>query len=274
MVYLANFAKKCVVLFVALTIVVLLFSPEIQKQPVKLLSLPVGTTVYYLQVVSNGFFEGLSEIWQGYIDLIDVREENLQLRHTITKLEAENSRLREKEILTERLKTILDYKEHAEVDMVAAQVIGRNPSQWFDTIIINKGSHDGLDVDMGVVTPRGVVGKIIHVASRYAQVLLISDYNSAIGATVQRTRDEGIVQGINTDSLQLKYLSHDSEVSFGDLLVTSGMEGSFIKGLSIGRVEDIVRRDGEMFLKIKTTVAVDLKRAEEVLVIRSVQDES
>ncbi len=274
MFYLASFAKKCALLLLVLTIVLFIFFPEIQKQPVKLLSLPIGTTVYYLQIASNGFFEGLSEIWEGYINLTDVREENLQLRKTIAKLEAENSRLREKEILTERLKKVLAYKEHTEVEMVAAEVIGRNPSQWFDTIIINKGSSDGIDVDMGVVTPRGVVGKIIHTGRRYAQVLLVSDNNSAIGATVQRTRDEGIVRGVNTDSLQLKYLSPDSEVSYGDLLVTSGMEGSFVKGLKIGRVEDIVRQEGEMFLKIKTTVAVDLKRVEEVLVIRSIQDES
>lgn len=273
MVYLTSFARKCVILLIFLTITALFFSPDIQKQPVKLLSLPIGTSVYYLQIVSNGFFDGLSEIWEGYIDLMGVREEKAGLLDKIAILEFENSRLREKEILTERLKTLLDYREHVDVKMVAAEVIGRDPSQWFDTIIINKGSVDGIAVDMGVVTPRGVVGKVIHLGPRYAQVLLVSDYNSAIGATVQRTRDEGIIQGVNANSLQLKYLPQDSKVSYGDLLVTSGMEGSFIKGLSIGRVEDLVRRDGEMFLKIKTTVAVDLKKVEEVLVILSIQDE-
>ncbi|NOY85283.1 MAG: rod shape-determining protein MreC [Nitrospirae bacterium] len=273
MIYLASFAKKGATLFVLLSIVVFIFSPETQKKPLKLLSLPVGTSVYYLQVASNGLFDGIFEIWEGYIDLMDVREENLNLLHRIDRLTLENSRLREKEILTDRLKALLDYREHADVEMVSAEVIGRDPSQWFDTIILNKGSVDGIAVDMGVVTPMGVVGKVIHVAPRYAQVLLVSDFNSAIGARVQRTRDEGIIQGVNTDSLQLKYLSHDSKVSVGDLLVTSGMEGSFIKGLNIGRVEDLERRDGEMFLKIKTTVAVDLSKVEEVLIIRSIQDE-
>ncbi|VAX31200.1 Rod shape-determining protein MreC [hydrothermal vent metagenome] len=273
MIYLASFAKKGATLFVLLSIVVFIFSPETQKKPLKLLSLPVGTSVYYLQVASNGLFDGIFEIWEGYIDLMDVREENLNLLHRIDRLTLENSRLREKEILTDRLKALLDYREHADVGMVSAEVIGRDPSQWFDTIILNKGSVDGIAVDMGVVTPMGVVGKVIHVAPRYAQVLLVSDFNSAIGARVQRTRDEGIIQGVNTDSLQLKYLSHDSKVSVGDLLVTSGMEGSFIKGLNIGRVEDLERRDGEMFLKIKTTVAVDLSKVEEVLIIRSIQDE-
>lgn len=274
MIYLASFAKKGFIFIVFLTIIIFVFSPDVQKKPVKLLSLPVGTTVYYLQIASNGLFDGIFEIWEGYINLINVREENVALLHKIDALTLENSRLREKEILTERLKTLLEYREHAEVEMVSAEVIGRDPSQWFDTIIINKGSHDGIAVDMGVVTPLGVVGKVIHVGPRYAQVLLISDYNSAIGATVQRTRDEGIIQGVDAHSLQLKYLSHDSRVSVGDLLVTSGMEGSFIKGLHIGRVEDLVRRDGEMFLKIKTTVEVDLKKVEAVLVIQSIQDES
>ncbi len=273
MIYLASFAKKGATLLVLLTIVVFIFSPELQKKPLKLLSLPVGTSVYYLQIVSNGFFDGIFEIWDGYIDLMDVREENVNLLNRIDRLALENSRLREKEILTERLKALLEYKEHADVEMVSAEVIGRDPSQWFDTIILNKGSVDGIAVDMGVVTPMGVVGKVIHTGPRYAQVLLVSDFNSAIGARVQRTRDEGIIQGVDTDSLQLKYLSHDSKVSVGDLLVTSGMEGSFIKGLNIGRVEDLERHDGEMFLKIKTTVAVDLNKVEEVLIILSIQDE-
>ncbi len=273
MIYLASFAKKGAALLVFLIVLFFIFSPETQKKPLKLLSLPVENSVYYLQVTSNGFFDGIFEIWDGYIDLMDVREENLKLLHEIDRLRLENSRFREKDVLTERLKTLLDYKEHADVEMVSAEVIGRNPSQWFDTIILNKGSMDGIAVDMGVVTPMGVVGKVIHVGSRHAQVLLVSDFNSAIGARVFRTRDEGIVQGVNVDSLQLKYLSHDSKVSIGDLLVTSGMEGSFIKGLNIGRVEDLERRDGEMFLKIKTTVAVDLNKVEEVLIIQSIQDE-
>lgn len=273
MFYLTSVAKKSFYFFIALILVLFLFSPDIQKKPINIINLPVGTTVYYLQIVSTGLFDGLSRIWDDYINLVDVQEENGRLHHRIAILEKENNQFREKVILAERLKSFLEYKEHSQVTTTVAAVIGRQPSQWFDTMMINKGSLDGIQNDMGVITPQGIVGKIIDTQPRYAQVLLISDRNSAIGAIVQRTRDEGVIQGIDSNALQLKYLPHDSQVSIGDLLVTSGMEGSFTKGLIIGHVENIEKGDGEMFLKIRTTVAVDVRKIEEVMIIQSIENE-
>ncbi len=270
---LLGFSKKFLYLFIFLIIVFSLFSPEIQRKPVKLLSLPVGTAVYYVQLGSSSVFQGLGQIWDRYINLVGVQMENERLHSRITVLEGDNRRLSEKVILSERLKVLLDYKEHSQVDMITAAVIGRKPSQWFDTIMINKGSLEGIEIDMGVVVPQGVVGKVIDSGPHYAQVLLVSDRNSAIGATVQRTRDEGIAQGVDAYSVHLKYLPHDSKVAIGDLLVTSGMEGSFTKGIKIGQVEDIKRKKGEMFLKIKATLGTDLRKVEEVLVIRSIENE-
>ncbi|MFQ5587239.1 MAG: rod shape-determining protein MreC [Nitrospiria bacterium] len=274
MVYLASTPKKLLYFFIALLVLVFLFSSEVQKKPLKLLTMPVGSAVYYLQIASNGLFDGVGKIWDHYLHLVDVQEENTQLRRAIETLQIENTLLKEKGFLAHRLKTILDYKEHSNVDLIAAAVIGRKPSQWFDTLMINKGSSDGIQVDMGVLAPTGVVGKIIDTGPHYAQVLMVSDRNSAIGAIVQRTRDEGIVQGIDDHTLQLKYLPHDTTVAVGDLLVTSGMEGSFTKGLKIGQVKDIERKKGEMFLKITATIGSNLRRVEEVLVIRSIQNET
>ncbi len=273
MVYLASASKKLLYVLITLLFVFFLFSSEAQKQPLKLLTLPIGTAVYYLQIGSNGLFDGFEQLWTHYLNLIQVQEENEQLRRKISMLTIENNQLREKGFLADRLKTILEYKEHSQVDMIAASIIGRKPSQWFDTITINKGSADGIQVDMGVLTPQGVVGKIIDTGPHYAQVLLISDRNSAIGVMVQRTRDEGIVQGIDDQTLQLKYLPHDTPVSVGDTLVTSGMEGSFIKGLQIGRIETVEQGKGEMFLKIKAAISSDLRKMEEVFVIKSIENE-
>lgn len=270
---LSSFPKKILYIVLTLVLVVFLFFPESQKKPVKILSLPAGTAVYYLQIISSGSMSGLGQIWDDYLYLINVQKENKRLRQALAALQTENSRLREKEAMVDRLKILLAYKQHSRVDTIVAEVIGRKPSQWFDTIMINKGSSDGIKIDMGVLSPQGIVGKIIDTGTHYAQVLLISDRNSAVGTMVQRTRDEGIAQGIDLNTLQLKYLPHDSQVSVGDFLVTSGMEGSFPKGLKIGQVKDIQLREGEMFLKIKTTIVADIKKIEEVMVIRSIHNE-
>ncbi len=273
MIYLSSTIKKLLYGIITFILLVFLFSKDEKKTPAKLLTLPVGTAVYYMQIASNGLFSGIEHVWDRYVNLIHVQEENTLLRGQVERLKLENNTLREKGFLADRLKIMLDYIEHSDVDMIPATVIGRKPSQWYDTITINKGSSDGIQIDMGVLSPQGIVGKVIHTGPHFAQVLLVSDRNSAIGALVQRTRDEGIVQGVDDSTVQLKYLPHDATVSVGDLLITSGMEGSFAKGLPVGQVEEIERNKGEMFLKIRARIGSDLLNIEEVLVIRSIQNE-
>jgi len=272
MIHFTPFYKRIFSSLLSLVVVVLLLSPETQKKPIAWLSVPVGTAVYGLQLGTHSFFKGAREIWEGYIRLIDVEKENRQLRKTIAALEGENSRLQEKGILADRLQTLLHYQEHTTILTTAAAVIGRKPSQWFDTIMINKGQSHGIAIDMGVIAPQGVVGKVIHVGANYAQVLLSTDRNSAISATVQRTREKGIVQGNDLGSARLKYLPHDAKVAVGDTLITSGMEGSFSKGLKIGEIKAIEGREAEMFLKIEVDFGVDVGKIEEVLVILSIED--
>ncbi|MFQ5597215.1 MAG: rod shape-determining protein MreC [Nitrospiria bacterium] len=273
MVYLSNRLKKLFYLLFSLGTAFLLFSPDLQKKPLQWISVPVGSAVYYMQIGTDSFFNRLRSVWDDYLHLVDVEGRNRQLRRTIAFLEGENNALREKSLLANRLMKLLNYQEHSKIHATAAAVIGRKPSQWFDTILINKGESDGIAVDMGVIIPQGVVGKVVHTGAHYSQVLLASDRNSAISATVQRTREQGIVQGDDAGSARLKYLPHDSKIDIGDQLITSGLEGSFSKGLIIGRVAEISGREEEMFLKIKIIYEIDLDRIEEVLIIQSIQDQ-
>lgn len=265
--------KKRIGFFVLLISLILLLVSERQKQPIPLLRLPLDAAVYTMQIGSFFLFDGIGNIWQSYIDLIDLKKENDALRQHIAKLEGENTRLREKGRLADRLRGLLDFKEHTRLDTIAATVIGRKPTQWFETIIINKGSADGVKIDMGVIVPQGIVGKVIHASRHFSQVLLASDRNSAVSATVQRTREQGIVQGADGGVARLKYFPHDAGIEVGDLLVTTGLEGSFSKGLKIGRVEQILGRKKELFLRIELSFGIDLDSVEEVLVIRSIEDQ-
>jgi rod shape-determining protein MreC len=259
--------KRFFSLVIALTFVLFLFSPELQKKPVRLLGKPVGALVYYAQEGLYNLLFGIESIWYGYIDLIHVRQENLDLRRELSELKGEANRLREQEELASRLQVLLDYKRENPDRILVAKVIGRKLSHWYDTIMINRGEKDGIMADMGVVTPAGVVGKVVKTGPHFAQVLLITDRNSAVAAINQRTRDQGIVEGTEKDKIRMKYLPRFAETRPADVLVTSGLEGSFPKGILIGRVERVEKSDRDLFLQVEVVPAVDLSKIEEVLVV-------
>lgn len=267
-----NIYKRFLILSFILGLTIVFISPELQKRPLRWLEVPIGGAVYYIQQGTHAVLSGISGVWYGYVNLIDVRQENQQLRAEIGRLRGENNLLKEEGALAERLQAILDYRENVPFNLVVAAVIGREPTHWYQTIIVNKGEADGVKVDMGVITPEGIVGKVIKTGPRHAQVLLMTDRNSAIAGIVQRTRDEGIVQGVEEGAIRLKYLPHFSEVVAGDVLVTSGLEGSFAKGLKIGKIEKVEKREHELFLQVKVTPQIDFSKLEEVLIITSTEE--
>jgi rod shape-determining protein MreC len=267
-----NIYKRFLILSFILGLTIVFISPELQKRPLRWVEVPIGGVVYYVQQGTHAVLDGIGGVWNGYINLIHVQQENQQLREEIGRLRGENNLLKEEEVLAERLQAILDYKQSAPFNLVAASVIGREPSHWYQTVIVNKGEVEGIKVDMGVITPEGVVGKVIKTGPRHAQVLLLTDRNSAVAAIVQRTRDEGIVQGIEEGAVRLKYLPHFSEVVVGDVLVTSGLEGSFAKGLKIGEIEKVEKKEHELFLQVKVTPQINFSKLEEVLIITSTDE--
>lgn len=265
-----NIYKRFLYLFLILSLIVILISPEFQKIPIQWIQIPVGGAIYYVQEGIYTIMNLVEGVWHGYVNLVHVQEENKALHRTLEELKGENNLLREQGALAERLQVMLDYKKSSPHQLIAAEVIGREPSHWFKSIIINRGESEGIRVDMGVITPQGIVGKVIKTGPRYAQVLLMTDRNSAVAAMVQRTRDEGIVQGVEQGTVRLKYLPHFSEVAVGDAVVTSGLEGSFAKGLKIGQVDDVEKKEHELFLEVKMTPEIDFYKLEEVFVIVSV----
>jgi rod shape-determining protein MreC len=267
-----NIYKRFLFLFVALSLVVILISPQFQKKPLYWLENSLGRVIYYAQQGTDAVLGGIGGVWYHYIDLIGVQEENTRLRRQVEELEGANNLLKEDRLLAERLQGLLDYKQRSGLSLIAAEVIGREPSQWFHTIMVNKGEKDGVAVDMGVVTPKGIVGKVIKTAPHYSQVLLMTDRSSQIAAMVQRTRDEGIMEGVEQGTLRFKYLPHFSDVQVGDVVVTSGLAGSFSKGLKIGLVEKVEKKENELFLQVKVTPEIDFSKLEEMLIITSIKE--
>jgi rod shape-determining protein MreC len=214
--------------------------------------------------------ENLAGVLGGAADFLlgwrGLREENRHLRAEVLRLQREAAERREREMAYRRLADMLEYREETGYDMAVAAVIGHDATNLFRTVLINKGKRDGLGRNLAVVTPGGVVGRIIRVYSTTARVLLLTDRSSGIDAIVQRTRDQGVVQGLGLQQLEMKYLSRQSTVAVGDTVVTSGMEGVFPKGVRIGTVKN-VKKGGYLLQKVEISPPEGLDRLEEVFVL-------
>lgn len=253
----------------ALLLLVLFLFPSQSQGLLQYLDGPVGQVVRIPLEVVVSIDQGISGIWHSYVALQGVQAENEQLRQDIEWLKGQNTQLREAAAATERLTALLHFKEQALPTLVAAQVIGRDATSWYRSVILNKGESDGIKPDMGVITPAGVVGRVVKTNSATSVVLLVTDPNNAIAGLIQRTRDEGIVEGTQQGLAKLKYIPMLSSVRSGDRVVTSGLVGGFPRGLALGTISRIDKEEGALFQSAELTPEVDVGRLEEVLVIQA-----
>jgi rod shape-determining protein MreC len=217
--------------------------------------------------VIAGINNGVSSIWSDYLDLVGIRKENRTLRNNIKILNGRITEGREKDIENERLKRLLGMKEALRTPSVAATVIGEDSSPWFKTIIINRGSKDGIREGMPVVAADGIVGQTVKVAASSARVLLITDHASGVAGTVQRSRARGVVKGRGDGTCSLEFALSVEDVSVGDIVITSGIGGVFPKGLNVGEVSMVKKGEYGIFQTVQVKPAVNLSRLEEVIVL-------
>jgi rod shape-determining protein MreC len=219
------------------------------------------------QRLTKGTINTIEDIWLKYFDLVNVRDENSRLLREIDTLQMENYRYQEILATHERLQKLLKFKKTINWPVLAAQVIGRDPTGWFKSVLIDKGKNSGLKVNMPVVNADGVVGRLVSVSPNYSKVLLIIDQNSAVDSIIQRSRDEGIVRGLSVKLCKLDNMVKTSDVVVGDKVVTSGLGRVYPKGLPVGKVLEVVNIPGELFKDIKVSPMVDFSKLEELLVI-------
>jgi rod shape-determining protein MreC len=219
------------------------------------------------QKASAGAIQAVQRTFQQYLFLVNLQKENEILKQRITELQKESNRKEEAILANERLRKLLEFRDSISTPMVAAEVIGQDPSSWFKSVTINKGEGDGVRKGMAVISPDGVVGQILKAAPHYATVLLVTDYNSAIDSIVQKTRARAIVEGSGENRCQLKYLLRTDEVNVGDVIITSGLGGNFPKGLLIGEIRRVEKKGRGVFQYADLMPSVDLTKLEEVLVI-------
>lgn len=224
-----------------------------------------------LQYAAATLARGLSNLWGDYVYLIDVKEDN-------ARLVSQNARLRERERKLEaleeenrRLRRLLDLKNNVATEVISAQVIGKNTNEFFRVarVTLDKEARN-IGPNLPVLSADGVVGTTMKTAGDTVDVRLVVDAGSGVDVVVQRTGARGFARGTGDESkysCSVEYVQRTDEVEVGDLLVTSGVGRRFPKGIPVGTVTQVIKRDFGIYQQVIAAPAVDFSRLEEVLVV-------
>lgn len=227
-------------------------------------------------LIQEGFYDfstGVKSTTGMYLNLINIKRENVALKNKNEEMMTRLLALNEFQIENTRLKALLDFKSTTKMDLIAAQVIGRDLVADHRTITINKGLKHGLKTGMAVMTTEGALGYIFRPESLTSAVMLINDRYAVVDALIQRTRARGIVEGGSSGGCVLKYVERSEDVKPGDLVITGGLDNIFPKGFPIAIVESTEKKNYSVSLKIDLKPIVDPYRVEEVFVISNAANE-
>ncbi len=207
--------------------------------------------------------------WRDYFYLRGVSRENAELREQIERMRLEQVRMEQDAAQARRIQALLQFKEQYISKTVAAQVIGSSGSETSRIIYLDRGSNEGIESNMAVITPDGIVGKVLRVYPTTSQVLEITDQTSGVGAMLVKSRLQGILKGLPAGNPNLAYIMADETVAPGEDVITSGGDRIFPKGLPIGKVAS-VSPGKDLFLNVRVAPSANLSRLEEVLVITKI----
>jgi rod shape-determining protein MreC len=258
-----------VLLLVITTAQLILISAQVQSKS----GMPVFQAFTFgafarVQGSTTGALHGIRNFWGNYIWLRGARAENEALRRQLAEMEVRLQEQRGLAARSVRLQELLNLQTTTTLPTIAADVIAGNPNPGMATVTIGRGSADGVQTDMAVVAPAGIVGRIVGApAAHAARVQLLIDRNAAAGSLAERTHAGGMVVGVDKDPpLSMDLVSNLADVKAGDLVVASGVDGIYPKGFTIGRVEASERGPG-LYRAISVRPSVDFSSLEEVLVV-------
>lgn len=211
-------------------------------------------------------FGKFRDVWRNYFALRNTKKDNADLQRENDALKLRLAQLEGKAAEADRLAVLLNFRQsHADVPMIGARVIGASAGSASQTIELDRGERDGIRRNMGVITPDGVVGKIVETYPNASQVLLLTDKDSGVGAMLAESRIQSPVGGTGEPLLAMKYVPNDDTVNLGERVFTSGMDRIFPRDLPVGTISEI--KPGNPFKQIRVKPAANLERLEEVLVL-------
>jgi rod shape-determining protein MreC len=213
---------------------------------------------------------GIRGVWRHYFALQNASRENERLKRDNDTLKLQINQLQSKAAEADRLAVLLNFRQsHQNIPMLSARVIGASADTASQTAYLDRGERDGIRRNMAVITPDGVVGKIIEAYRDTSQVLLLTDKDSGVGGMLAGSRIQSPVGGVGEPLLTMKYVANDDAVNVGERVVTSGMDRIFPRDLPVGTVTDI--KPGNPFKQIRIRPSANLERLEEVIVLLSLQ---
>ena len=230
------------------------------------LSSPLQSTSSKVSGATSGFFQ---QIW----NFRGTAAENEQLKERLAKAEAELHAARQAEAENERLKSLLELRDKSDIQSIPARVIARDPSVWFNTITINRGSSSGVAVNMPVVTGGGIVGRVITVSPWASQVMLLTDEKAGAGAVVGQLGQSGALGSVRgradlgVSVIEMRYVSGLEQVEVGDYVMTTGQDGIYPPGLNIGKVVDVKKGTATQAHQILIQPGAQLDHLEDVAVL-------
>ena len=226
------------------------------------------------QKAYDGIQGGVSRLWAGFTELTEVREELKKTRAKLQKYESMADEMSEIKRENVRLRDLLGMKERVEYDSIPASVISKDPDNWFRTIIINKGSTDGISINMPVIAYQGgqkaVVGRIIEVRRSISRIAPVISPDVRIGVKLQESRFPGLLSGYsgNSNLCKVDYISRAAFVKFGDIVITSGQGGVFPAGLIVGTVIKAYTLESSAYQRAMVKPIIDYDLVEDVFVIK------
>ena len=257
------------IFFSAMIAQILLVSAQVQtKSGVRALNAVTFEVFSRIEHGTASFVKGGQGFWGNYIGLRGVKAENDALKKRVAELEVQLQQEHALAARSQRLQALMDLRSQAVAPTLAAEVIAGNADPIMRTITIDRGAADGVQPDMAVIAPGGVVGRVISPVARHAaRVQLLIDRNAAAGAIVERTRTGGMIVGAEANpALRMELVSNLADVQVGDAVVASGADGIYPKGYAIGKIEHAERGSG-LYYTIAVRPTVDFSAIEEVLVV-------
>jgi rod shape-determining protein MreC len=258
--------QKLLILLLLFTILFWLITVQVKNGRFPFMEKPVLAISGFVERIITWPFNTVVSLGKGYVFLVNTERENRRLKEEVDRLTVENAATNELLLENERLREALNFKKLNPPSSVAVQVIGKELSPASSTITINKGSDDGIRKDMAVITPAGVAGKVQAVLANTSKVILLTDPGSTLAVRVQRNREDGLLEG-KLINCALKYVSYYADIQEGDLLVTSGLDGIYPKGLAAATVVKVSKHEAAAFQTVVAEPAVRFPRLEEALVL-------
>jgi rod shape-determining protein MreC len=251
----------------ALPLLVFLQNPHV-KEPLRGASFAVMKPFFLLvSATTDGISntqEAISRFWKTF-------HTQPALENRVVELEAEVNRLQEMSKENDRLRKILEFRDTLAGKKIAAQVIGWDPSPWRKTLILDKGTSQGIKKDMAVIVPEGLIGRILEAGPSTSRVILLQDSDSRVSGIAEQSRAQGVVAGNGSAELTMEYLELESSVEVGDVVSTSGLNGLFPKGIRIGKITALSKDSTGLHLQAKIHSFVRFSKLEEVICLGSSQ---